>query len=218
MALIIYFRFPLGQGTIDPLLMAVDAHLGYVWSAGVEALAVAPWAGLILAWVYKSALLQLLIVMAVLAYLRRDADLHRFMLAGTVALLFTTAVWWIMPSIGPAMFQAIPASLEAGAHLVVNEAYSGELRRLAVEGDTVLSSRAVLGVIAFPSFHMVMACLAVWFSRGTFLFPVAVAANLPMIPATMFQGGHHAVDLIGGAAVVLLSLLCLRAIPSRIWV
>jgi membrane-associated phospholipid phosphatase len=48
---------------------------------------------------------------------------------------------------------------------------------------------------------MIMACMVVWFTRGTVLFLPAVTLNAFMVPATLSHGGHHLVDLLAGVVV-----------------
>lgn len=213
-ALLIFMGFPLSAPVIDPALAQIDAAVGYHWLPLVEAMAAQPALSTGLALVYNSALLQLAAVIGILAWRGDARALHLFMLAGALTLAVTIVIWMLWPSLGPATMHPIPAETEAAANLVVGSAYAAELLRLAAEGPAILSPDSVLGTIAFPSYHMIMACLAVWYSRGTVLFLPAVGLNLPMIPATMIHGGHHATDLLGGLAVFALVILVLRhALP-----
>jgi hypothetical protein len=60
--------------------------------------------------------------------------------------------------------------------------------------------------IAFPYHHVVVTARVTWFPRGTPPLWVLLVLNILMIPAAMPQGGHHAVDLLGGALVLAVSL------------
>ncbi len=212
---IIYLRFPLGSPTLDPVLARVDAALGYEWAAGVAWLALHPTLGSVLAVVYESALWQLAALLGFLALSGRVRDLHRFMLTGSVSLLLTAAVWWLAPSLGPATLAVVPAEVEAAARLVVDRAYAVELLRLAAEGNAVLSPSPLLGATAFPSYHLVMAALVARFTWSTPLFWPALVPSFVMVPATMLQGGHHAVDLLGGAVIFAAALwMANRLLPT----
>ena len=86
---------------------------------------------------------------------------------------------------------------------------------LAATGFEQIDAHLALGAIAFPSYHIVMAVMVVWFARGTWLFWPALALNLPMIPATLTHGGHHLIDLPGGVvAFALAALLADRLMQS----
>ena len=65
----------------------------------------------------------------------------------------------------------------------------------------VIGQEHLMGLIAFPSMHTVMALMTTLFARGTRLFWPLVLINLLMIPAILLQGGHHVVDVLGGTAL-----------------
>ena len=105
--------------------------------------------------------------------------------------------WSVVPSIGPAAFVAVPA--QAGVVTrVVDGAYAEQMLSLLASGPEVLKANAMLGVIAFPSFHTVMMLMSIWYVRGTRFLPVFVIVNIPMLPAIIVHGGHHLVDIMAG--------------------
>lgn len=60
----------------------------------------------------------------------------------------------------------------------------------------------IKGLIGFPSFHTVEALLIAWYARELKRVRwAALAINLGVIVSTPIQGGHHVVDLLGGAVV-----------------
>lgn len=198
---LIYLRFPLAGPTLDPVLARADAALGYDWAAGVAWLAAHPRLSAGLAVVYESAVWQLAALLVLLALSGRVRDLHWLILTGALSVLLTVTIWWLAPTLGPATLVAVPAEVERAAGLVTGRAYADELLRLAADGNAVLSPHATIGTVAFPSYHLVMAALVARFAWGTPAFWAALALSLAMVPATMLQGGHHAVDLLGGAVV-----------------
>jgi hypothetical protein len=171
--------------------------------------------GLLLGVVYLSSLLQMIFVICLLGFSGRAGDLERFMFAGILAGLATIAIWAVMPSSGPSAYLHIPAETADKIRLVVGASYGAELNRLAIEGPALISLRDALGLIAFPSFHTVMACLAVWFTMGfPRVFPVFAVINILMLPAILVHGGHHLVDVFGGLAVFVAALVVARAFVS----
>jgi hypothetical protein len=211
-----YLRFPFPEGTIDPLLMRIDALLGYDWTEAAHALAAWPGAGPLLAPLYLSSLPQLLFLAVLLAALGRVVELHRLALCGGIAVVLTVAIWCAAPSLGPASILSVPSEIEETLALVVDSAFGAELRHLASNGVEVIHPGEITGVIAFPSYHMVMALMVWWYSRGTWAVAPAAALGLAMIPATLVHGGHHLVDLAGGAAVfALAAALAARIAPHR---
>lgn len=205
-ALLNYLLFPIEREMIDPLLFRIDRQLGYFWGDFVHFFDRVPGIGVTLSYIYNSALFQVLGVIVLLGLTERQLQLHRFLVAGTVSVCLTLAIWWAAPSIGPSAYYEIPESISDNINLVVDTAYGEELAQLAREGTATIQAREISGVIAFPSLHTVMACMVVVFTLGTRLFFPALALNAPMIPATLAHGGHHLSDVFGGLAVFTLAL------------
>jgi len=201
LALVNYLQFPLGRPLIDPLLMRLDAGIGYDWAAAVAWLADRPQLSKLMAASYLSALGQLGLVLLVLGLTGRIVALHRLLVTGMLASCATVAFWTAFPSIGPAAFVLIEPEIAARAGLLVTNDYGAFLRDLVDHGLRRIDGHQMLGTVAFPSFHIVMALLAMWFARGTWLFWPCVVNLILMTPATAIHGGHHAVDLAGGLAL-----------------
>jgi PAP2 superfamily len=202
----IFTLFPLPNALIDPVLIQLDAVLGYHWPGLVAWLAEYPALARGLGWVYHSSLVQMFLTILLLSALAREVALHRFLLAGIITLILAVAIWWVAPSVGPSAFQSIPEADRLATGLYFSPAYGEYLLQLVHVGPPRISPEVVTGVVAFPSYHMVMALLVVWFSRGTLAFVPAALVNTAMVPATLSHGGHHLIDLIGGLAVFALGV------------
>lgn len=197
-----YLLLPVGPRRIDDILTKFDAYLGFSWTDAVIYVASMPALGSLLRWIYASSMPQLILIILILGFSGQRDGLHRFLLTGLIGALISIALWAMFPSSGPAAFEILPASISSTLDMVVGSSYGAELNRLALEGPTFLSPKDALGLIAFPSFHTVMACMAVWFVfRMAFAFPVFLIINILMLPAILVHGGHHLVDVIGGFAV-----------------
>lgn len=205
-SIFIFTLFPLANPLIDPILIQVDQTLGYHWPGLIAWLADYPVAAKALGYVYHSSLIQVLLTIVLLAALSRDLALHRFLLVGIVTLIIAVAIWWVVPSVGPSAFQEIPEAHRLATGLYYSPAYGDYLRTLAEVGPPVITPEVITGVVAFPSYHMILALLVVWSTRGTFAFLPAALVNTAMIPATLSHGGHHLIDLVGGLAVFVLGV------------
>ena len=183
-----YLFFPVSKPIIDPALMRADAWLGYCWSCFVVGLADYPWLGRALSWVYHTSLFQMFGLIVILGFMQKHLKMYRFVCIGMLAGLMTVAIWAVFPSFGPSAYQQVPPEAANRIDLVVSNAYGSELLRLAQQGSPVLDASQFLGVIAFPSFHTVMALIAVWSSRGLILFYPVLALNTLMIPAILSHG------------------------------
>lgn len=197
----IFTLFPLPHPLIDPWLISLDGMLGYHWPSFVQALAAYPGFAQGLGYLYHTSLPQIVLTICLLAALGRTLTLHRFLMVGILTLIAAVAIWWVWPSIGPSGFMVIPADVRQATGLYFDSAYGAYLRQLVETGPPRISPEVMTGVVAFPSYHMVMACMVVWYTRGTMLFLPALVANALMIPATLSHGGHHLIDLPAGVAV-----------------
>jgi PAP2 superfamily len=213
-SILAFTLFPFTHPMIDLMLIDWDAALGFSWLAFVEFMAGYPLPSRMLAYVYMSSLPQIVAVIALLAFLRRTTDLHRFLLVGFVMMFATLLVWWNFPSIGPTGYIAVPADIADRIGLVTTNQVGATLLRWAYEGNALITTDIVTGVVAFPSFHIGMACMVAWFCRRTPAFWPALVLNTLMIPATIVQGGHHLVDILAGMATfgVCLWVTC-RIVP-----
>lgn len=207
-----YLLLPVGDRRIDPLLIKLDAMLHYSWPEAVVYVASLPWLASLLRFIYMSSLPQLIVILIILGFLGQRERLHQFLLTGVFGALMAIAFWAVFPSSGPSAFEILPA--EVARSFVVGAAYGTELNRLALDGPSFLSPKDALGLIAFPSFHTVMACMAVWFMAQTKrVFPLFLIVNILMLPAILVQGGHHLVDVFAGFIVFGLALVASRMLP-----
>ena len=200
-SIFIFALFPLPNPLIAPALIRADAVLGYDWPAVVAWLAQYPGLAQVLGWIYHSSLVQIFLTIVVLATLSRATDLHRFLLVGMLTLVLAVAIWWVVPSVGPSAFHTIPEAHRQATGLYFTPAYGQYLLKLVEVGPGRISPEVITGVVAFPSYHMIMALMVVWYTRATPIFLPALAVNTAMVPATLTHGGHHLVDLFAGLAV-----------------
>ncbi len=212
-----YMLIPFAGERIDAALARFDAVFGYDWAGYVAWMAQHPGLAAVLSAIYISSLPQLIVVTIILGFSRDGERLHRFLLTGVFGALAAMAIWAVFPSSGPSALNALPADLAAGASLVVTPAYGAELNRLFAEGVTVLSPRDTLGLIAFPSFHTVMALMSVWFvASRPLLFMPLLGVNTLMLPAILLHGGHHLVDVVGGIVLFAAALAAANRFASRL--
>lgn len=88
---------------------------------------------------------------------------------------------------------------------VVDADYGQTLLALYRDGPGIIHFDRLLGLIAFPSMHIVMAMMCTWHVRGTWLLLPMLTINLFMVPAIIVHGGHHVIDLIAG--IILFALM-----------
>ncbi|WP_426126177.1 phosphatase PAP2 family protein [Pararhizobium sp. PWRC1-1] len=201
-----YMLLPIHFATIDGVLVQIDSAMGFSWLQTMIWLSGYPFLVALLNIVYSSSLPQMIVVILILGFSGRTHSLYRFLLTGMIGVLIAMIFWFFFPSFGTAALYPLPPLVRDAMALAVGPEYGAQLNRLALQGAVYLTPKDVLGLIAFPSFHTVMACMSVYFlrhSRG--LFWASMALNLIMLPAIVVQGGHHLTDVLGGFATFCLA-------------
>lgn len=209
-----YLLLPVGDRAVDLQLVQIDSMLGFHWPDYVKWFEGHPLLAEALGFVYASSLFQLALVIICLGFSGKTDELYRFLCCGLIGVLASMGIWYVAPSFGTSVVYDIDALGLTSFTLVVGNEYGEALRQQALNGIEVLSPDNVLGLIAFPSVHILMAGMCAIYSRGLkYVFPVLLVLNIAMVPATILHGGHHLVDLVGG-----LSLFALCYFISRILV
>lgn len=206
-----YLLMPITRPSIDPALVRLDALFGYHWPDMIVLAAEYPVLSEVLRYAYLSTMPQIAFLLIVLGLTGRVRDLHD--LIAFVAITATMAIvfWGFFPSHGASSQFALPASLEQAVNPVVGTAYGQELVRLAAEGPGRLVPDEIRGVIGFPSYHSVLALIAVYAARNLkWVFPVFLSINILIIPATLIQGGHHLADIPAGFILFFIGLWITR--------
>lgn len=217
MGIFFHIFMPRPEPVLDDLLLRVDHFFGYHWPDAVVWLANEhAEIGRFLSIVYQSSFGQLIIVVVILAALGRSKELVRLQLTGMIGLFLTFVVWQLLPNFSLSIHYPVPAAAEKSINLVTNSDYGARLKDAALNGIPLISNDMMLGVVAFPSYHTVMACLVVWFLIGTFAFWPAVLINIAMIPAIHIHGAHHILDVVGGIATFF-AALWLAKLYQSIW-
>lgn len=194
-----YMFLPVAFPTIDHVLFRVDAAFGYSWAGIVLWAATHPWVGTILFMVYATSLPQLLVVVITLGFTGKERMLHHFLVTGVLGACASIVFWIFFPTFGPSAYVQVPQWVSQTIPLAVGNTYGQELVRLTTEGVVYLSPKDVLGLIGFPSFHIFMAAMSVWFvPRHWVVMAVILPINLLMPLAVLVQGGHHLSDVFGG--------------------
>ncbi|MGB3646310.1 MAG: phosphatase PAP2 family protein [Mesorhizobium sp.] len=204
-----YCLLPNANPTIDPLLLDLDAALGYSWPDAVT------WASNHLAasgfmkLAYVMTLPQIVILMIVLGFTRRFNDLYGLMIAITIAGTFTILFWGLFPTTGPSAYFDLPQNVVALVGPILGPEYGATVTELIRTGTPYLSPDDFRGLVSFPSFHTVLAlAITVYVRHVKYLRIVLLPLNLAVIPATLVHGAHHIVDIPGGIVVFLFSAYC----------
>lgn len=189
--------FPL----LDAALARLDLLLfGAEWERIAGWVAARPLLEEILVAAYFSLPAQGLVLLVAGSVLRPGERNSEFIWLGIVSMCLTAAVCVFTPAVGKI------GHVGLGYLVLFNEIRAGEW--------TVFSYARSEGIVTFPSFHTTLALIFTYVAAR--LHPLLLAAfgplNLVMLVSIPPIGGHYIVDLFGGAAVALASVMVVRRI------
>lgn len=199
-----------GQLT-DGYLSAADSALGFDWLSFLQFTNDTPFVATVLEFCYHSFYWQFVAMPFVLIAVGQSRRLFEFVAAISLAALTTALISALVPAIGPmAYYHPSPDQFSAfdriagGWHIEQYEALRSGAPFLINKGT---------GLVAFPSFHTVLAILLSFAFRGVKYLRIPVwIVNAILVIGALPVGGHYLVDIIAGAVVALLALWV--AVPS----
>ena len=202
-----YLLLTVAGSRIDAALAGVDRAMGVDWPAMMAVAADHPFANKLLEIAYNSVLPQIVVLIVILAGLRRSVEIYRFSLALAVGAAITVCVWTAFPSFGAFSVYELPASVSSRLSVALDGHYAHDLVSLLANGPGMISPHEIKGLIGFPSFHAVLALLVAWYAwpLAGWRWP-ALGLNAVVLLGTPIQGGHHVVDVMAGFAVAAASV------------
>lgn len=200
-----YLCFASAGPMVDARLMAMDRAIGFDWLAGYHFVEAWPALKAALNFAYHSLIFQGLYFGVLLTLMGRKDRLRNMFWIFLLSGLFACAGTLLIPAQGPSRLFDI--ATDTGFMPVMEQILKGE------NLDFALSS--MKGIVTFPSFHTAMALAYVWAFRGTGPIGWGITAlNAVMLAAIPFIGGHYVMDMIAGAATMLLSLAIVKTAPA----
>ena len=189
---------------VDGQLMAMDRALGFDWLAGYNFVQSHPALSAVLGFAYDSLIYQGLYFGLLLGLmndrLRLKQMLWLVLVSGSLACLGAV----LFPALGPSRLFNIQT--DTGFVPVMEHLLSGR--------DLSFSLSGMTGVVSFPSFHTSMAMAYIWaFRKAGAIGWAATGLNLVMLCSVPWFGGHYLVDMIAGAANMLVSLAAIKTAP-----
>lgn len=210
-----YFLLTVAGTPIDPLLVEADRMLGFDWYKVMVGMASYPLLNEVFFRVYNLVLPQMAVLLVALAWTGRVEQVYRYCLAVGVGALIAIAIWATIPSLGAKSLYTLPSWVESRLSLSVTCQYGRELLALLHNGPGYITPTDIRGLIAFPSYHGVLALLLIWFARSMrWLFWPYLVINSLILISTPIQGGHHLVDVLAALPVTLLSLALAGELPQ----
>jgi hypothetical protein len=202
-AILTYVVAARGGALQDAALAILDARFGFDWAKWFAFVNRHPAVKVAFAAVYSSLMPQILFSVCWFAYRGWDQRNGELLLAVLFGLVATVLCFAAFPALGPCA--GVPA---------FHELYVGDL---VGARDGYLDSFEVMqlkGIIAFPSFHAVLAVLFIHAHRGSRGFAPLAALNLLMLVSIPSEGGHYLTDVLVGLIIAALAILVVHALAG----
>lgn len=204
MALFNYLLLPVTFGPFDHILANVDSYFGFYWPDIMALATHYPLFTLLMKWAYMSTMIQFALLVAILGLSGRTRDLHVMITSVTITATLTICFWGIFPTTGTTTIYEIPLDVWMAVNPPVDRNYALELITIVKQGPSLISPKEIRGLIAFPSYHAVLAFTAMYAARNLkVLGPIFFVINLLILPSIFVHGGHHFVDLPAGLLMFL---------------
>lgn len=202
-----YFLLTAHGPRIDVALAAADRALGFDWVGAMTAMADYPLLNRVLFFAYNIVLPEIALMTVILGWRGNAEKTYRFCIAIAAGALIAVFIWALTPSVGTQALFTLPPDVAAKLNLALDAEYGATLNQLLRDGPGYISPSEVRGLIAFPSYHGVLALIVTWYARSVprLFWPLAVI-NVLVLVATPIQGGHHLVDVLAAFPVTALAL------------
>lgn len=193
---------------IDDILLRADQAIGYDWLTCLRVLGENEEIRLILNISYMSIFIQPMLLASVLAWNDQLVKFEILILSIMSGLAIAAVMFVFCPATTAWSYlgqEALASSAFPGVP-VAGQDWMVALPEIRAGGGRLISDP--LGLIAFPSFHCVVALLntrAAWSSRWLRI-PFLILNGL-MIVSTPACGGHYLVDVIAGAVLAVIAAL-----------
>ena len=195
----------------DARLASLDQILGFDW-LGFLMLAnssrVVSW---VLVAAYHSALPQLILLYLLLSFGGRERQLAEFITLSSITSVAVGALMVIVPAAGAYAHYHPQRELFDGFSADAGMWHYETFVMLRTQATPLLDIGKMEGLVTFPSFHTVLAIIAVYAVRGMrFVALPAAILNGIVIVSTLPEGGHFLVDVLAGAIVAVLGIALVR--------
>jgi membrane-associated phospholipid phosphatase len=194
----------------DAELMAIDRGLGFDWLAYIAWVNANPMVNEILKFAYHS-VFQIPCLFLGLIFTKNYNRLYSVMLCLIISVITVIALSAIFPSIAPFTYLKINPHDYPNVYMLPAYAHIEDLYRMRFDTEKTIILSALKGIITFPSFHASLSLILAWgfWSIPLLRFPFLLL-NLIMFAAIPVSGGHYLTDMLAGAVIATLSIVCVN--------
>lgn len=190
LAIFTYLSTAVSGALIDRQLLDFDTSIGFDWLAARQWLIEHSLLKYILNLSYRSFILQLLVIIIVLVFRKRQGDLYALFLFFVISALLCSVVSIYFPA------NSLFTVFNVGGKEASSISHFALLRN---KTDLSIDVSGFQGLISFPSFHTMLAIGFVYAIRNvTVMLVPFFILNFLMILSTPIDGGHYLLDVIAG--------------------
>ncbi|HEX4535094.1 MAG TPA: phosphatase PAP2 family protein [Rhizomicrobium sp.] len=207
--LLSYLALTVAGPRIDMQLAAIDHALGFDWPALMMFASEHGLLTKMLLGIYQSVMPQTVLLLLLLGWKKQSSEIYGFCLAIAFGAAITVGFWTMFPSFGAFSVFNLPPQVAARLGLALSGDYGHALVEMLKNGPGIISPADMRGIVGFPSYHTVQAIALTWYARKLrYVGVAAFALNGLVLFAALIHGGHHLVDIAGGAAVAAVAIIC----------
>ncbi|MEM9332068.1 MAG: phosphatase PAP2 family protein [Pseudomonadota bacterium] len=197
-----YLLLPIVRPLIDVPIAQIDAMFGFYWPDIMALAAENPIPTYILKIAYMTTIPQFAMLVVILGLSGRMRDLHIMITSVTITATLTICFWGLFPTLGAKSMYILSPEMWAAINPIVDEEYAKDLLHIGESGPGLISPKEIRGLIAFPSYHAVLAFTAIYAARNVpVIAQLFLVLNLLILPGIFVHGGHHLMDLPAGFAM-----------------
>ena len=191
------------------MLVTADRMLGFDWYDMMVGMAITPYLNEVFFRVYNMVLPQIALLLVALAWNGHAEKVYRYCLAiavGALIAIFDLGDWsrrW-----APNRSTRCRRMSRARLTLSVTTDYGKRAGGAAAQRARLHHASDVRGLIAFPSYHGVLALIVTLYALAVFAGCAGRSwlINAVVLISTPIQGGHHLVDVLAAFPVAALSI------------
>jgi hypothetical protein len=206
MAVLSYLVVATNAPLVDAQVDAWDRALGFDWRALFDFVQAHPSLHLVLHLAYISIMPQIAIALILLGLAGPRRGASEFIGTVVFASIATVVISGFVPVTNACLYYHVPVDILDQSDFAL----------LRAGGVPVIDLGRLQGLIAVPSFHVVMSILLIYAVRGA-IRPIAwgfLGLNLIAIASTPSEGGHYLIDVLAGGAVAALSIGLVRRLAQ----
>ena len=206
--LLSYLMLTITGPRIDGLLANIDHAMGFSWPALMTFAANHLLLTHLLKLTYLSVMPQTVLLLFLLGWKKDGEQIYRLCFALAISAGATIAIWTAFPAFGAFSVFNLSPTVAGKLGLALDGNYGKALVRMLNAGPGFISPRELRGLVGFPSYHTVQALVLIWYARNLpYLRWISLVLNSVVLVAVPIHGGHHLIDMFGGAAVTIFSVI-----------